>query len=316
MRHTSEVGYYWSKVTDVGFTKALDYLLTAVELDPNFALAHAALADVYIALGAFGTLRPQEAFSKASAAALRALQVDQRLAEAHRALGFVKMHEWDWSGAEASFRSAMKWKPGSAETHWQYAVYLVARGRCAEAIEEATRARTLDPLSVMINNDLAFVLSTARRHVDAIEQYKRTLELEPTFVEALRELGLMYGQMGDFDAAVVQLQKASALSRDSETLAFLGYTLALAGQRADAEAILDELDDMARTKYVSPVANALVQVGLGEHDRAFASLHDAYEERSAWLIFLKSWPVFDPIRSDIRFAHLLQRIGLPEDQSP
>ena len=302
--------YYWSKVTEVGFTRALEYLRTAVELDPTFALAQAALADVYIALGAFGSLRPQEAFSNASAAALKALEVDRKLGEAYRALALVKMHEWDWRGAEASFRAAMRWKPGSAETHWQYAVYLVARGRCAEAVQEASRARTLDPLSVMINNDLAFALSTARRHMDAIEQYQRTLELEPNFVEALRELGLMYAQMEDFDAAVAQLQKASALARDSETLAFLGYTLALAGQRSAAEAILNELDEMSKIRYVSPVANALIHIGLGEHDRAFESLHDAYEERSAWLIYLRSWPVFDPLRSDIRFAHLLQRIGL------
>jgi TolB-like protein/Tfp pilus assembly protein PilF len=306
--------YYWSKVNEKGLSRALEYLRIAVDIDPDFALAHAALADVYIALGAFGGLRPEEAFSHATAAALKALELDQKLAEAHRALAFVKMRQWDWSGAEAAFRLALRFKPGSAETHWQYSVYLVAQGRCAEAIQEAERALALDPLSLMINNDLAFALWTTRRYREAIEQYQRTLELESHFVESRRELGLMYAQAGNLDAAIAQLQQAIALARDTETLAFFGYTLGLAGQRSAAETILNELDEMSTTRYVCPFASALIHLGLGEHDRAFVSLNRAYEERSLWLIFLKTWPVLDPIRSDPRFQDLLRRVGLADDR--
>jgi len=309
--------HYWSKVTEEGFCRALDHLRVAVAIDPSFAMAQAALADVYIALGAFGVLMPKEAFSNARTATLRALAADPKLADAHRTLALVKMcYDWDWSGAEAAFRLAMRCQPGSAEVYAQYAVYLVALGRCDEAVVGAERARALDPLSLMINNDLAFALWTAGRDREAIDQYRRTLELDSSFVESRRELGVMYAHRGDFDAAVAELQRAAAGARDTETLALLGHALGLAGRRLEAQQILAELGDLSGTRYVSPFDIALIQLALGQLDDAFASLERAYEDRSTGLIFLKSWPLLDPIRSDRRFEDLLRRVGLVEGSQP
>jgi TolB-like protein/Tfp pilus assembly protein PilF len=303
--------YHYGKATEDGFLKAVEQLRTAVDADSTFAQAHAALADTYIALAAIGTMPPREAFSFAKAEALAALQTDKDLADADRVMGLVHMcYDWDWAAAGAAFRRALTSTGASAETRWQYSLCLAARGRFAEAVAQAERARALDPLSLMINNDLAFALWIARRHSEAIEQYRRTLELEPHFAEARRELGLIYAQTGHFDAAVAQLEKAAALGQENETLAYLGYTQALAGRRAEAERVLAELRRRSERRYVSPLMSGLVQMGLRDHDGAFVSLGHALDNRCPTMIFLASWPIFDAIRSDPRYQGMVSRMGL------
>jgi tetratricopeptide (TPR) repeat protein len=297
-------------VTEEGFCKARDCLSRAVALESTFAAAHAMLADVHIALGAFGVVSPTEGFSQAELAAQRALELDPSLGDAHRAMALVRMYYWDWLGAAAAFERAMATGAGAAETHCQYALYLVARGRCAEAVASAEHARALDPLSSMINNDLAFTLWTARRYAEAIDRYQQTLELDPHFIEYRRELGLLHASLGDVDSALPELEKAANLARDIETLASLGYGLALAGREREAHALQLELDTLRDTRHVESYAHALIYLGLGDHERALASLERAYHERSWQLMWLPSWPLFDPLRLAPRFQSLIERLGL------
>jgi TolB-like protein/tetratricopeptide (TPR) repeat protein len=302
--------HHWSRVTEEGFCKALDCLSRAVGLEPTFAAAHAMLADVHIALGAFGVVSPTESLAHAEEAARHALELDPQLGEAHRAMALVRMYGWDWRGAQAAFERARATAAGSAETHWYYALYLVARGRCGEAVVSAEHALALDPLSPMINNDLAFTLWTARRYREAIDRYHQTLELDPHFIESRRELGLLLASLGDLDAALPELERATSLARDVETLASLGYGLALAGREREARVLQLELDDLRSRRHVESYAEALIYLGLGDHEPALASLERAYHERSWQLMWLPSWPLFDPLRSAPRFGALIERLGL------
>jgi TolB-like protein/tetratricopeptide (TPR) repeat protein len=301
--------HHWRQVTDDGFSKARDCLRQAIALDPLFAEAHAALADAQVALSAFGVVRPEGAIAEAEASARRALALDPNLGDAHRTMAMIRMYYWDWPGAEAAFDSAMAAAPGSAETHCHYSLLLVARGRCEEATAAAEHARSLDPLSPMIHNDRAFVLWTARRYGEAIDGYRQTLDLEPHFVEARRELGLLHAFLGDVDAGLPELERAVTLSRDVESLAYLGYALASAGRERAARAILAELEATANSRHVESFARAVVHLGLRDHDSALEWLERGYEERSWSLLWLRSWPLFDPLRAIPRFRALLARIG-------
>lgn len=206
--------------------------------------------------GPFGVVRPTDAFAQAEASARRALELDANLGDAHRTLALVRMYHWDWPGADAAFGCTMATAPGSAETHCHYALYLVARGRCAEAVTVVEHARRLDPLSPMISNDRAFALWTARRYADAIDGHRQTLELDPHLAEARREPGLLHACLGDVDAALPELERAVTLTRDAETLACFGYGLAKAGRDQQARAILAELDALGTVATWSPPPTA------------------------------------------------------------
>ena len=301
--------HHWRRFTEDGLRRASGYLRQAIALDPMFASAHAALADVQIAIGAFGVECPKDAFAEAEVSTRRALELDPNLGDAHRALAFVRMYHWDWAGAEAAFGSALSTAPGSAETHCCYALYLIIRGRSAEAVDAAEHARSLDPLSPMAGNDRALALWTDHRYAEAIDGYRQTLELDPHFVESRRELGLLYAFLGDFDAALPELERAATLAPDAETLASLGYGLALAGREPDARAILEELHVTGKRRYVEPCARCLVHLGLGDHDRALEYLERAYDEHS-WQLLWLSHPLYEPLRPTPRFRTLLARVGL------
>ena len=302
--------HHWGRFTEEGMCRANEYLRQAIALDPMLAAAHAALADVHVALGAYGVVRPGDAFAEAQASALRALELDPNRGDAHRTLGFVRMYHWDWPGADAAFRCALAASPGSAETHCHYALYLIVRGRFAEAVDAAEHARTLDPLSPMIGNDRALALWTAHRYAAAIDGYRQTLDLEPHFVEARRGLGLLHAFLGDFDAALAELRRAASPTADVQALACLGYALGVAGREREARAILAELDAIGNRHYMESYARCLVHLGLGDHDRALACLERAYEDRSWQLVWLGSWPLFDTLRSTPRFRTLMARVGL------
>jgi tetratricopeptide (TPR) repeat protein len=264
---------------------------------------------VHIAIGAYGVERPKDAFAEAEASTRRALELDPNLGDAHRALAGVRMYCWDWPGADAAFGCALTAAPGSAEMHCYYALYSIVRGRFAEAVAEADHARTLDPLSPMIGNDRALALWAAQRYAEAIEGYRQTLELEPHFVESRRQLGLLYAFIGDFDAALPELERAATLAPDVETLASLGYGIALAGRGAEARAILEELHATVKRRYVEAHASCLIHLGLGDHDRALDYLERAYEEHSWQLVWLRH-PLYEPLRPTSRFRTLLARVGL------
>ena len=302
--------HHWRRVTEDGFCKARECLRRAVALEPTFAAAHAMLADVHIALGAFGVVSAKEGFSQAEEAAAHALELDPTLGDGHRAMALVRMYYWDWPGAERAFERALVAAAGSSETHSHYALYLVARGRCAEAVVSAEHARALDPLSPMINNDLAFTLWMARRYAEAIDRYHQTLELDPNFIESRRELGLLHASLGNFDAGLPELEKATSLGRDIETLASLGYVLARAGREDEARVLQLELDNVSSRRHVESYAQALISLGLGDHECALASLERSCHERSWQLLWLPSWPLFDPLRSAPRFRALIERLGL------
>jgi len=304
---------YWNKRTAEGLNQGMQYIEQAIEKDQNHALAYAALADSYNMLARYGALAPKEAFPKAEAAARKALALDDRLAEAHTSLAFVKHRfEWDWSGAEAEFRRAIELNPNYAPAHQWYSSFLVAMGRTDESIAEAKQTRKLDPLSLATNSHVGWVLYLARQHRQAIEQCHMTLQLDPNFFVARRYLGLAYGQAGLHEKAIAELQKAAVLSGGSPlTKAELAYAYAMSGRRAEARKVLEELSERAKREYISPYFVATIYAGLGNKDQAFAWLEKAAEDRAIEMVYLKAEPKFDALRSDPRFQDLLRRMNFP-----
>jgi len=305
--------YYWNKRTGEGFRRAIEYFSEATEKDPNYALAHAGLADSYILLGEYGLLPTKEAYAKAREATARALELDDTLGEAHNALATVKEdYDWDWPGAEREFRRAIELNPGYATAHQWYGEFLSFRGRHEEALAEIKRAQQLDPLSLIINNVYGEVLLRAGRNDLAIEQLRKTLEIDPNFALAHLSLGTASLRKGAFAEAIAEYQRATTLSPDITWYkGLLGHAYARAGKSAEARKLLSELKEQSKRRYVPWGDLATIYAGLGEKDRAFACLEKAYERRDARLVEAKVYPLFDPLRSDPRFADLLRRIGLP-----
>ncbi len=304
----------WNKRTAEGVNEGIRYLQQAIDRDPKHALAYAALADSYNILVYYGALSPKQAFPKAKEAALKALGINSRLAEAHTSLAYVKHRfEWDWSGAEQEFRRAIELKPGYAPAHQWYSSFLAAMGRADEAIAEAKLVRKLDPLSPIINSHLGWVLYLAHQHDQAIAQCRLALELEPDFFPARRYLGLAYEQQGMHKEAVAELQEAVVLSRNSPlTKAELAYAYAMSGRTAKARRVLAELNERSKRQYISPYFIATVCTGLGRREEALAWLQMAYEDRADGLVYLQAEPKFDTLRSDPRFQNLLRRMNFPE----
>ncbi len=306
--------YCLNKFTAEGLKRGIEFFQQASDIDPNYALAYAGLADCYYRLSNM-SLPPREAMPKVKAAALKALELDETVAEAHVSLALVSCwYEWDWASAEKSYRQAIKFKPGSASAHQRYGVYLAMMGRLDESILELARAQELDPLTLKINVNLGASYFFARQYERAIEQCRKTLMIDPNFVGALCLLGWAEEQLGQYSAAIEQLQKACAINDAPEVLAMLGYAYAIAGQRAKAQKVLDDLQEQSRTRFVTPYYTAVIFVGLEKFDEAFAWLEKAYEERDEWLLHLKVDPKLDPLRRDTRFANLLARINLAEDK--
>lgn len=305
--------YHWNKQAPQGVQKALEYFQQAIEKDPGYALAYARLADCHNRLGTFELRSPQESFAKATAAAMKALELDEKLAEAHTALAFARLYyDWDWPGAEREYRRALELNPGSGEAHEWYSFYLMTMARTEESLAEMKRAHELDPLSLNITTWLGWPFYYARQYDQAIEQFRKALDMEPNYWYAMYCLGLAHTRKGEFSEAITALQKASALSTGSPGLveAALAYAYAVAGQRGEAEKVLDELNELSKQRGVSPYFMAILYTGLGEKDQAFGWLEKAYEKRVGRLVQLKKEPMFDSLRSDPRFTDLLRRIGL------
>ncbi len=310
--------YCWNKRTPEGFKKAIEHFEEAIEIDHLYAAAYAGLADSYNMLGTYSALAPREAFPRAKAAATRALEIDDTLAEAHTSLAYVEnSYDWDWTGAEFEFKRAIELNPSYATAHYWYAItHLAAMGRLNDAKAELTQAKELDPLSLIIGTNLGWLSYFARQYDRAIEQYEKTIELDANFGVAYYKLGQAYERKGLPEEAIVQYRKALYLSINSPgIMSALGHACAQAGKPEEARHVLDELKEMAKQRYVSPYFIAEVYRGLGELDQTFEWLEKAVADRSDWLVWIGVEPAFDDLRSDPRFVNLLQRIGLSSAQT-
>jgi len=305
--------HHWNQWTEDGFYKAVEYFQQAVEKDPAYALAYTGVADSYVLLGWNSYLPPKAAFPKAKIAALRALQLDPHLGEAHTPLSAVYwLHDWQWQEAEMEFKRSMALSPAHpTASHW-YAEFLMTMGRHEEAIARIKSSQELDPLSLIISVAHGWSFYHARRYDDAIEQLRRTVELDPHYPMTYWILGLLLRKMGNYELAIAEGEKGVKLSGGSYLMrAALAQTLATAGRRNEAIQILDDLTKLAAQKYVAPYFFAGIHIGLGDSDRAIECLEKSYEEHSHWLLYLHLDPGMDALRSNPRFQDLLQRVGLP-----
>jgi tetratricopeptide (TPR) repeat protein len=305
----------WNKRTREGMEQGIDYFQQAITADPNYAAAYAGLADCYNMQVIYGVHEPREGFPKAKAAAVKALEMDETLAEAHTSLAFIKFR-WDRDRVEAEreFQLAIKHKPTYAPAHQWYSSYLVALERFDEAIAEAKRTSELEPLSFTASSHLGWILYLSGRNDEAIAQCTRILSLEPNSFPARRYLGLAYEQKGMYPQAIEEFQKGLKVSGSPLILALLGHAYAASGRTKEARQVISDLHDLSESRearrYVSPYTVAAIYAGLGDKDQAFKWLEQAYEERDVWLMNLKVDPVFAKLRSDKRFQDLLTRAGL------
>jgi serine/threonine-protein kinase len=308
--------FYWNKRTIEGLRKSIEYFNQATEKDPNYALAYTGLADCYALLGSHidvGSLSPGEASPKAKAAAMKALEMDDTLAEAHNSLAYIRLdYDWDWPAAEKEFKRALELNPNSAAAHHWYSHYFMTMGRIEESLAESKRALELDPLGLIMNVHLGWHYMTARQFDLAIEQFRKSLEMDPNYGLAHWYLGLAYAQKGKYPEAEEEMRKAKELLTDNMAVeADTGYVYALSGKKDEALKVIDELKELSKRKYVSSYNVAMIYIGLKEKDRAFEWLENAYQERSDLLVYLKVEPRLDSLRSDPRFADLVRRVGLP-----
>ena len=304
--------FYWNKRTGEGLKKSVEYFNQAIEQDPNYALAFAGLAESYVIFSGYAVSPPQDAYPKAKAAAKKALEIDETLAEAHAALG-LELLAYEWNAAESSreFQRAIELNPNYATArHWYGNQNLLYTGRFEEAIAEMKRAQELDPLSLVINTDLGDTYFYARQYDKAIEQLRKTIEMDQSFYYAHYELGMAYEMKGAYAEAIGQYQKARELNNDPRVTALLGHALAMSGRRDEALKTLDELKETAKQHYVPAYNFAILYAGLKDRDRAFEWLEKSYRDRSSRMAILQVDPFLDNLRSDARLTDLIGRVGL------
>jgi DNA-binding winged helix-turn-helix (wHTH) protein len=291
--------YFQNKMTEEDLSKSVAYFEAALAADPDCALARVGLADTYNLLAFLGKLSAKEAHSRARESTLAALRIDGKLAEAHATLANLKaLYEWDWAGAEAMYRRALELNPNYAHGHRMYASLLSTQERHGEAILEIRRAQQLDPLSLIINAEVAWDLYMARDFQGAIEQAWKTLAMEPRFAPAQLALGLACQQIGMLEEAIVEFQNARVCSANHPAAtAALGFAYAMAGQRGDSEDLLRELERRPENGHTSAYWVALMHAGLGDHGRAVEWLEKAREDRDVWLVWLRAEPRFDQLRA-------------------
>ena len=305
--------YFWNKRTAEGFKKAIDYFNKAIGQDPTYAPAYAGLADSYALSGdwEYGVLPPNEAYPKAKAAATKALEIDNNLGEAHVSLAFVlDAYDWDWDSAGREYRRGIELNPGYATGHHWYAWHLTTLGRNSEAVAEMKKAESLDPLSLIISDDLAEELLIAHRYDEAMQQSRKTIDMDSSFAVGHYELGQIFVQKRAYDQAIAELSRAVELSGSSTTcVSNLAFAYAVSGRTTEAQKILDDLKKRSTGGgYSNAPEIALVYVGLNDKNQAMAWLEKAYQERFNPSILLR--PAFDSLRDYPPFRDLLRRIGL------
>ncbi|HWU40833.1 MAG TPA: tetratricopeptide repeat protein, partial [Candidatus Acidoferrum sp.] len=304
--------YFWNKRSAAGVKTAIEHFNAAIAKEPTFALAYAGLADSYAVLSTFAAVPPRECLPKARIAALKALEIDDTLGEAHAVLAEVKvLYDFDWAGAERNFKRAIELNPGYATARGWYALYFARSDRFNEALAEVKRAQELDPLSLIINSLVGSVLFHWRRYDQAIEQFRQTLAMDPGFGPARLNLGRTYLAKRMYPEAIAEFRAGLKFAgEDPRFIPGLGHAYALSGNQAEAQKILSELLARSKHGYLPPLGIATVYIGLGDKDRAFQWLGEAVEERGEYVTWLKNDPLYDPLRSDPRFPDLLRRLNL------
>jgi len=304
--------FYLNQRTPEAFSRGIDYFQQAIAKDPEYALAYAGLADGYWLLASYGVQPANEVMPKAKAAALKALQLEETLAEAHTSLAQIQWsYEWELPAAEKSYKRALELAPGYATAHHWYALYLASLGHGQEALAQMAQAQSLDPLSPIIGANLAWCHYLAHQYSQAIQQARKTLQQYPNFAPAHEVLGQAYAESGMPDQAISELREAIREPGGDPLLqAELAYAYGISGKREEAIAILKKLDTASEPGSPSSYARAVIYVGLGNSDEAFRWLEKTYEERDIRLINLKVHPVFARLRPDARLSELERRIGL------
>jgi tetratricopeptide (TPR) repeat protein len=305
--------FAWNKRTDESLKQSVNYFNQAIEEDPSFALAYVGLADAYIVMPFFSSATAQDSFPKARAAARRALEIDETLAEAHTALAAVLV-DFDWNLEESNkeFERAIELNPNYANAHHWYArENLILMGQFDRAVTQMRRAQELDPLSLIINANLGKTYFNARRYDEAIRQLISTIEIDPNFFVAHHYLGSAYAMKGNYAEAFAEYQKARALNNDPHVLALLGRLYGVTGQKDEAVKTLAELKSIAKQRYVADYSLALVCAGMGDKDQAFELLEKSYRDHTVDMLTMTYDPLIDSLRSDPRFANLMKRVGFP-----
>lgn len=302
--------FFWNRRTPDDLMRSADAFREVITRDPGSALAHAGLADAYTILLDYGIVSPGEALPRARQAAERAVQLDDGLAETHTSVALVRQFEWDWRGAEASFRRALERNPGYATARHRYALCLAWMGRHTEAIREMSRAAELDPLSLIIGSSLAMVHYYARRYDEAAEQARQVLDMDERFPMAHLARALARSRQPEQAVADLEAALEHAGGESPSLIALLAYACGRGGQQARARDLERRLEHTAQTKYVSGYYRSLPSLGLGNHEAALSRLDQACEERAAHMVYLGADPILDPLRTDPRFTRLLEAVGL------
>jgi Tfp pilus assembly protein PilF len=307
--------YYFNQRTADALNKSIASFQQAIAKDSDYALAYSGLADAYAMLAFRGGFPPKDALSPAKTAALKAIELDDTLAEPHASLAFIaETHEWDWTTAEREYKRALELNPGDARTHNWYAGYLTYVGRFEDGISEAKRARELDPLSLPINNALAGRLLAGSHYDEALRQVQETLELDAHFAPAHQTLAWVYLHSGKKQEAIREFQNALQLSgtEDTDLELDLGFAYAVTGKQDEARRILAKLEKLHEQGVVPSGSVAILHGALGESNEAFAWLEKAYEERDPQLTYIKAGRRFEPLRKDPRFGQFVHRVGLSD----
>ncbi|MBZ0268221.1 protein kinase [bacterium] len=306
--------FVWNRwKTPEGMRTAIGFFERALELDPLYARAFAGLADSHSVLGNVKALPPQEAYPNAKNAALQGLAIDDTLAELHTSLGFIQRNwDWDWNGADASFRRAIECNPGYATGHRWYAGLLSILGRHEEAVERAKHALDLDPLSLIIHTAVGDVLYYAGRNEESMEYYRRSIDMDPNFLPGHTDLARALEQAGRYEEAIAEFRRAEALAPKGppEPSSGLAHVYARMGRRDDALVIVDRLVEMSRTRYVSPYGLGSIHACLGDTDTALDWLERAFDEHDQTLVLLKVHPRLERIREHPRCRELLRKMRL------
>ena len=305
--------YFRAKRNEIGVRKAIEYFEQAIERDPNYPLAYAGLALSYSLLPLYSSSPPKDAILKAKEIALRALQIDEALPEAHASLGFIKTwYDWDWEGAESRYKRAIELNPGYANAHQWYSFCLMFRARFDEAIKEIEKALELDPVSVVINRDLGIVYYYATQFDHALEVLKRAAEMDPSQIYIHFHLGAAYFSKSMYEEALIEYQKEREVSRGAYTWVetYIALTYPQMGRTDEAQKVLDNVLERSKHKYVSPFVLACLHIVVGKNDEGFKLLNKAYEEHDQWLCWLKISPLFDSVRSDPKYNAILKKMNL------
>jgi DNA-binding winged helix-turn-helix (wHTH) protein/Tfp pilus assembly protein PilF len=303
--------YYWNRRTEQDLRKSIRSFQEAIDIDPGHALAYVGLADAYTVLGGYSDLAPKESYPRARAAAIRALEIDQELDEAHIPLGDVLMYyEWDSSGAAKEYQRVLESRPDYATAHHFYAWYLIGRGRFAEAVEEMGRAQDLDPLSPIINAQMGVPLYYGREYDRAIEYFRKAIDMDPLFALSYVYLGRAYLQGSMPEQAIAAHRRAVELSSGRPiAVAALGHTLAVNGETAEARQLLESLLALSGQRYISPYYIASIFEGLEDSAGTFEWLGRAYQDRCNQLVTAAFDPAWDRIRVSSEFSSLIDRVG-------